>query len=103
MKIDIALKSIRADFDNGVIDEAEFAKRVNATLGTIAAQATDAEKIAAFNKLADFFKTNYQIVDIDGGMQGIDSDLDHYLFEEAMKAVVGDKVFDFYNKTYEGG
>ncbi len=103
MKIDTQLISIRADFDNQRIDEATFTDRVNTALGTIAASATDAEKIAAFDKLAAFVATNYEIRELDGGMQYIKSDLDHYFFEEAFAGLLGKSIWGFYNATYEAG
>lgn len=34
--------------------------------------------------------------------RGYSKDFDHYVFEEAMKAVYGPKVFDWYNKAWNG-
>ena len=63
---------------------------------------TAAEKIAAFDKIAKSIATNYAIDHLEDNVQYINSDLDHYVWEEAMQSVLGQRIFDFYNATYEG-
>ncbi len=103
MKIAKLLVSIRDKFDDGEITEDEFVERVNATLGSIVDVATDAEKIAAFDSIAETIRESLIIEEIDSdGMVGV-KDVDSYISEDAMRAIIGDAVFDgFYNKTYEG-
>ena len=102
MKIDADLISIRKDYDAQSIDADTFRDRVNAALATVISTVTAAEKIAAFDKIAKSIATNYAIDHLEDNVQYINSDLDHYVWEEAMQSVLGQRIFDFYNATYEG-
>jgi hypothetical protein len=99
----VALVAARAEFDAGTLNEADFKDKVNNILRQASSSVSDKAKIAAFDNLSKFIADNYALNEIDNGKQYIKSDLDHYFFEAAFQAVLGPKIWDFYNVTYEAG
>lgn len=102
--IDHQLNMIRQDFDAGVISGAQFIERLNATLSA-ASDIPDSAKIAAFDTLALNLAQMFSIThpnDLKNGVVALSSDVPHFAFEKTLAAIFGDKVFDFYNRTYEG-
>jgi hypothetical protein len=98
------LTALRDQYDAETLTTDDFIDQFNDALDHIKTSATDAQKIAAYDKIAKFVRDNYRLENLDDGVQPIKSDLSNYFFESAFQAVVGDNCFGgFYNKTYEAG
>lgn len=102
------LSDIRADFANENITEAEFMQKINAVMQELTNR-SDAEKIAAYDKIANDVAAAFSINEVSDDPTGneivyINDDTSHYLFETVLKAMFGKDIFaKFYNKTYYGG
>ena len=97
------LDALRNDFQSGKISFASFAEQYNETLGRVVATTSDADKIAAFDRIAKNFNQGLEAKDeYDKGKLYADSDDRHYLFEEVAQAIYGNNFFNLYNKLYEG-
>lgn len=75
---------------------------VNAAIAKAGTNLTDAEKIAAFDKIAQEVRAIWgQSEEAYNGKLFEDSDSMHYLYEAALKAVFGENVFAAFNKLFE--
>jgi hypothetical protein len=72
-----------------------FAMSVEAVLNRAAANISDAEKIAAFDKMLASQVAALQEEIASGGYR--DDDADHYTYEEVVQLVFGGKIFDALN------
>jgi hypothetical protein len=101
-----ALNDARTQYDAGKIDEQAFGAMVNAVLNNVIGLTSDADKIKAFDSIAETVLGFYEVRpdDMEDGILGIKSDSDSYVAEAAIAGVFGsDKIFDFIGKTYENG
>lgn len=102
---DKRLIQLRDDFDNKVISKDEFIKGVKSVLLDLQ-NAPVEYKVKVFDALSNFMLNNYHVDDLDFDnqenqyMQALDSDLDHYVTEVILAEMLGEKIFDFYNRTY---
>ncbi len=102
MTVASVLVVARNEYDAGNIDNQGFADAVNGILNSVATAASDAEKIAAFDSLAETLSRLLQIHELENGIQYVRSGNDHTVFEAAVSNVLGEDIWDgFYNKTYE--